>query len=197
MTLLTEPTHTGPNDASRPDRGPGEGSPTSRPTPSATIAETVSIGAVVFAGAIFGVFYAWVCTTMWGLDNADPRIAIEAMQEMNGAIRNAVFFPAFFLTPVVLGIAAALLRSSGRMSASRWFGAAAIVYLLGGLVLTMSINVPMNEDLAGVVVPAGRAEAEQIWADYSGRWQFWNLVRTIACGVSLTLAAIGVLRARR
>ena len=45
---------------------------------------------------------------MWGLDDADPRVAIAAMQAMNGSVRNAVFFPAFFLTPVVLGLAAAL-----------------------------------------------------------------------------------------
>ena len=46
---------------------------------------------VVFSGAIFGFFYAWVCSTMWGLDATDPRVAIQAMQAMNGSVRNAVF----------------------------------------------------------------------------------------------------------
>ncbi len=58
--------------------------------------------AVLLTGAIFGFFYAWVCSTMWGLDDADPRVAIAAMQAMNASVRNAVFFPAFFLTPVAL-----------------------------------------------------------------------------------------------
>jgi hypothetical protein len=58
----------------------------------------LSIASIVFCGAIFGFFYAWVCSTMWGLDQADPRVAIAAMKAMNASVRNAVFFPAFFLT---------------------------------------------------------------------------------------------------
>ncbi|HPZ49823.1 MAG TPA: hypothetical protein PLA44_08195 [Propionibacteriaceae bacterium] len=42
---------------------------------------------VLFAGAIFGFFYAWVCSTMWGLDEADPRVAIAAMQALAGEER--------------------------------------------------------------------------------------------------------------
>ncbi len=49
--------------------------------------------AIVFAGAIFGFFYAWVCSTMWGLDATDPRIAIAAMEAMNASVRNAVLRP--------------------------------------------------------------------------------------------------------
>ena len=31
---------------------------------------------LLLGGAIFGFFYAWVCSTMWGLDAADPFVAI-------------------------------------------------------------------------------------------------------------------------
>ncbi|WP_442184477.1 hypothetical protein [Rhizobium leguminosarum] len=92
----------------------------------------LSITSVVFSGAIFGFFYAWVCSTMWGLDRADPRVAIAAMQAMNASVRNAVFFPAFFLTPAVLGLTAAAAYFSGRGAAAFWFGAAAAVYLVFG-----------------------------------------------------------------
>jgi uncharacterized membrane protein len=70
-----------------------------------------SLVALVLTGAIFGFFYAWVCSTMWGLDDADPRVAIAAMQAMNASVRNAVFFPAFFLTPVALCVAARVSRT--------------------------------------------------------------------------------------
>ncbi|MEP5029486.1 MAG: hypothetical protein ABJR02_02340, partial [Marinomonas sp.] len=60
--------------------------------------------------AIFGFFYAWVCSTMWGLDAADPRVAISAMQAMNASVRNAVFAPAFFGTPLALAVTAVLLK---------------------------------------------------------------------------------------
>lgn len=148
--------------------------------------------AVLLTAAIFGFFYAWVCSTMWGLDDADPRVAIEAMQAMNGSVRNAVFFPAFFLTPVALALAALMSSRSGRRLSAALFLAAAVVYGLGGLVLTMTVNVPMNEELAAVVVPQDLAEAGRIWNDYSGTWQVWNVVRTIASGVALLLAVGGI-----
>ena len=44
----------------------------------------MSLASVLFAGAIFGFFYAWVCSTMWGLDAADPRVAIAALNPHAG-----------------------------------------------------------------------------------------------------------------
>ena len=105
----------------------------------------VSVTAILFAGAIFGFFYAWVCSTMWGLDQADPRVAIQAMQAMNASVRNAVFFPAFFLTPGVMGLAAFLILRSGQKTSAAFFGVGALVYLALGLLLTAAINVPMND----------------------------------------------------
>jgi uncharacterized membrane protein len=147
---------------------------------------------LVLTGAIFGFFYAWACSTMWGLDAADPRVAIAAMQEMNASVRNAVFFPAFFLTPVALAITSLLAWRAHRRRAAGYFLIAAAVYLVGGLILTMAVNVPMNEDLASTAVPASLEQARQVWDDYSGRWQVWNTVRTVCSGLSLVLAAIGL-----
>lgn len=154
------------------------------------------ITSIVFCGAIFGFFYAWICSTMWGLDQADPRVAIEAMQAMNGSVRNVVFAPAFFLTPVVLTITALVLRMAVQTSAAAWFLAGAVIYLAFGLFLTMAVNVPMNEALAAVLVPTDIETAREIWRGYSGRWQFWNQVRTVASGAALVCAAIGLTRLR-
>jgi uncharacterized membrane protein len=162
-----------------------------------TAALAAAVAAIVFGGAIFGFFYAWVCSTMWGLDDTDPRVAIAAMQAMNASVRNAVFFPAFFLTPAVMMLAALLALRSRRRQPAALLGAAALVYLVGGLLLTMAVNVPMNEDLAAVSVLGSAEEARRVWTDYSGRWQFYNQIRTLASGVSLVLAAVGLARLRR
>lgn len=148
--------------------------------------------AVLSTGAIFGFFYAWVVSTMWGLDAADPRVAIEAMQEMNASVRNAAFFPTFFLTPFLLGIAAIAARRDGALRSARLFGAAAVVYFVGGLALTGLVNVPLNEDLATVIIPESIDAADAIWRDYSDTWQRWNLARTVSSGVSLALASMGL-----
>ncbi len=156
------------------------------------IAVVVSL---LLAAAIFGFFYAWVCSTLWGLDLADPRVAMAAMQAMNGSVRNMAFAPAFFGTPFALLLAAGLLWRDGLRPAALGFGFGGVVYLLFGMGLTLVINVPMNEALAVLEVPADREAAAVIWAGYSADWQFWNLMRTLASGFALLAAITGLLRA--
>jgi len=149
---------------------------------------------LLLTGAIFGFFYAWVCSTMWGLDATDPRVAIQAMQAMNASVRNAVFAPAFFGTGPVLLITALIARRAGANPAALLFAAAGVIYLVGGTFLTMSVNVPMNEALALVEVPETVAEAQAIWDAYSPDWQVYNIIRTVVSGVSLLLVGLGLMR---
>lgn len=145
---------------------------------------------VLFSGAIFGFFYAWVCSTMWGLDAADPQVAIAAMQAMNASVRNAVFAPAFFGTPVVLAVTALVLRNRSG-SAALAFLMAGVIYAIGGIGVTMAVNVPMNEALAQV---DPGVDSARVWAAYSGPWQFWNQLRMAVSGVALLLAGWGCWR---
>ena len=62
---------------------------------------------------MFGFFYAWICSTMWGLDAADPNVAISAMQAMNASVRNPVFALGYFGTPLLLA-AVALVAWKGK-----------------------------------------------------------------------------------
>ena len=105
----------------------------------------VSMLSLLSIGAIFGFFYAWVCSTMWGLDATDPRVAIAAMQSMNASVRNPVFFPAFFLTPVILAASACIAAAVNRKRSAVLFGLAAGLYTVGALLVTVLVNVPMNE----------------------------------------------------
>lgn len=157
----------------------------------------LAVFALVLNAAIFGFFFAWVCSTMWGLDRADPRVAIEAMQEMNASVRNWVFFPAFFLTPLVTGAWAITLRRSGRGRPALLAAGAAVLYLLGGIVFTQVLNIPMNEALAQVEIPRGRAEAAEIWQDYSSAWQLRNIIRTVFSGICVVLVGFALRGAGR
>ncbi|WP_338720789.1 anthrone oxygenase family protein [Devosia sp. XK-2] len=157
----------------------------------------ISLLALLLSGGIFGFFYAWVCSTMWGLDAADPRVAIEAMQAMNASVRNAVFAPAFFGTPIVALAAAALAWLDSRHRAAVAFGAAGILYLFGAFAVTMVVNVPMNAALAQVVIPVDIETAGQVWTAYSAPWQFWNALRTVVSGLSLMLVGWGLVMLKR
>lgn len=151
---------------------------------------------LLFAGALFGFFYAWVVSTMWGLDAADPRIAIAAMQAMNASVRNAAFGLVFFGAPFVLLFTASAAMALDRRAA--WlFAVAGVVYLVGGLILTASVNVPMNEALGALPVPTDPGEAAAIWAAYSPRWQVFNLIRTGFSGLSLLITGAALWRLGR
>ena len=76
------------------------------------------------------------------------------------------------------------------------FGLACALYLAGGMALTMLTNVPMNEALAAMAVPADPAAARTIWADYSAGWQAWNTARTVVCAGVLLLVGAAFLKLR-
>lgn len=152
--------------------------------------------ALLAAGAVFGFFFAWVCSTMWGLDSADPRVAIAAMQAMNASVRNPVFALAFFGTPVFLAAAASAAWMVQARRSALYIGLACALYLAGGLALSMMANVPLNEALAAVRIPPDAASARTIWADYSADWQLWNIARTVVCAVVLLLVGAAFLRLR-
>jgi uncharacterized membrane protein len=62
---------------------------------------------------------------------------------------------------------------------------AILIYLIGCIGVTMTLNVPLNDALAAVQ-PA-TPEAATLWARYLRDWTFWNHVRTVAPLVSAAL----------
>lgn len=154
---------------------------------------TALLSSLLFA-AIFGFFYAWSVSTLWGLDTIDPNTAIDAMNAMNISVRNAAFMPAFFLTPLVgLGVGVLLMMGNQRTT-GRLFIAASVVYFLGAFLPTAMINVPMNEALKLVETPLSADEAHAIWTTYSADWKFWNATRMYVSAFAFLLTAIGLVK---
>jgi len=153
----------------------------------------LSMLSLLSTGAIFGFFYAWVCSTMWGLDAVDPKVAIAAMQAINASVQNAVFFPAFFLTPVILALSAFIAVRQQQRPAALLFAISAGIYVSGAFLVTAMIHAPMNNALAQISLPATSETAGQIWQDYSPPWQFWNIIRTVFSGIALLLAGFAIL----
>ncbi|MGH6860231.1 MAG: anthrone oxygenase family protein, partial [Phyllobacterium sp.] len=117
--------------------------------------------------------------------------AILAMQGINATIRNGLFAPAFFGTPVAGAAAGAVFLLQRRRQAGFAMLAAALVYVLGAFVPTFAVNVPMNEALAGVDAAAAR-QPERLWDDYSVTWVWWNHLRTLSSGLSLLLVGLAI-----
>lgn len=155
----------------------------------------LALTSLTLSALIFGFFYAWTVSTMWGLDAADPRVAIAAMQAMNASVRNAAFTPAFFGTAPAFLLTALVVWPNRR--AAGLFLAAGLIYGIAAMGLTMAINVPMNAALAATAVPTDTAKAGAIWQAYSQPWQIWNQIRTATLGLAFLTGLTGLISLRR
>lgn len=162
-----------------------------------SLALAFTVVTLALAGAMAGFFYAYSMSVMWALDAVDPKAAIASMQSINIIVRNAIFFPAFFGTPVVALVAAGLWWKQGAGQVALLLALAAIIYLAGTFLVTIVANVPMNEALAIATIPADPEQARTLWQNYSGPWTLWNHVRTVASFISLLLVGWALYAAGR
>ncbi len=143
---------------------------------------------------IGGLFYAWSCSVTIGLARLPDSGYIAAMQAMNRAIQNPVFFAAFLGTAVLLPLCT-YLHYSSPLSVRFWylFGAT-VVYLLGVLGVTIFGNVPLNEALdAFPLSSASAAEMAAQRARFEGPWNGLNTVRTLASTLAIILVILACL----
>lgn len=82
-----------------------------------------------------------------GLSRTDNQVFVDAMQQINVAILNP--WLAFILAgPPVFGIVTAVLHfQAGQRATVGWIGAALVLYVVA-LLITVGINVPLNDTLA-------------------------------------------------
>jgi uncharacterized membrane protein len=146
----------------------------------------------VTVGLMAGFFYAYACSVMVGLDRVDDRTFIVTMQWINATVRNAAFAPAFFGS-LVLTIAAAVVAVVSSRSARGWIVAAAVLYAAAVLV-TLTLNVPLNEQLAAAGPADQISDLAAVRAAFEGPWIHWNLLRTGLTIGSLTALSIALLR---
>jgi uncharacterized membrane protein len=157
-----------------------------------TLAAAAATIAVLLTGGMAGLFLAFSVSVMPGLDAARASSAIAVMQQINQKIINPVFLVHFMGAPLAGAAAGVLLLVAGQRQAALLFLVAAVVYLLGSIVPTAVVNVPMNNALDAVRIPDDAAEAARIWNDHSARWTAWNTLRAVACSVSLLVMALGL-----
>jgi uncharacterized membrane protein len=155
----------------------------------AALSATVTL---VVAGAVTGVFFAFSVSVMPGLDAIDPERAVTAMQSINEKIINPFFLTAFLGVPIAAGATGGLLLATGHRAAGVVFLAAAGVYLLGALMPTFIVNIPLNDTLEAAGTPDDAAQAARVWEDFSPRWTAWNTARGAFSAVSLLLVGLGV-----
>jgi len=149
--------------------------------------------ATLATAIIAGFFYAYSVSVMPGLNATDPLAAIKSMQAINAVVRTVEFALSFF-GALVLPIACLLLARRREMVLP--LIAAILLYGTGAFAVTLAVNVPLNQSLAGVAPDA--ATAAQTWRAYVEPWLLWNHIRmaaSIAAFLAMLMALVGEFRA--
>jgi uncharacterized membrane protein len=151
----------------------------------------LTLAAALGAGLVAGIFFAFSAFIMTALGRLAPEVGISAMQCINVAVLNPVFFFVFFGTAVAALILAIAAIAGWSPSQSLYLLAGALLYLAGTIFVTMAFNVPLNNRLAAT--GAKSTEGASVWKTYLSAWTAWNHVRTIA---ALAACALFILALR-
>jgi uncharacterized membrane protein len=136
-------------------------------------------GATLTTGLVAGVFYAYAVSVTLGLAAQPNASYVATMQAINEKIQNPIFFLSFFGAVLFLFAALAVHLPRPRLGRFWLIALASTLYVGGGFLLTVVVNVPLNEELARVVGDASAGELARARAAYEGPWNFWNGVRTV------------------
>ncbi|MFE2246409.1 anthrone oxygenase family protein [Streptomyces lavendulae] len=148
--------------------------------------------ATVLVGLMAGLFFAFDVSVMPGLAASDDRTYVTAMQHFNAAIDGNGLFGTVFLLALLAAAASALVEfRGGRRTVALWAGAAAAAYLVV-LVITFTVNIPLNNELAAVG-DAAKATAFPVLDKFRGTWVTTNVIRTLLCTAALTALARALL----
>jgi len=145
------------------------------------------IGAAFTMGLVAGVFGLYAHTIMRGLHKTDDRTFVTAFQQIDKAIINPVFMASFFGALFLSGAAALLYLRDDGSTVLPWVAAAFALYLVA-VVITMAVNVPLNDDIKNAGDPDKIADLAAVRdAFHESRWVAWNLVRTVTTTVAFGL----------
>ena len=134
--------------------------------------------AALGAGVMAGIFFVFSAFMMTALGRLPPPQGIAAMQSINSAILNPLFFLVFLGTAVLCLLAAIAAIVDWPFPQAFFLIAGSVLYLVGALLVTMQCNVPLN--LALDRSNAESADGALLWLRYLRVWTAWNHVRTVA-----------------
>ena len=149
---------------------------------AALLAATITMG----IGA--GVYLLYVFAIMPGLGKTDDRTFVGAFQQIDTAIVGP-FLVIFFFGPLAFtALAAALHLGADERSALAWIGAA-LVLQLAMAVITIGVNVPLNDGIKAAGDPGQIADLAAVRERFNeARWVGANIVRAVA-----SIVAVGCL----
>jgi uncharacterized membrane protein len=152
------------------------------------------MGATITMGLIAGVFALFAHTIMPGLRQTDDRTFVAAFQYIDRAIINPWFMITAFAGALVLSLAAGIANRGS--TALPWIAAAFGLYLVA-VIVTVAVNVPLNDAIKAAGNP-NHIDVAQVRAQFhETRWAAWNLLRVATTTIAFGLLAWALLLSGR
>ncbi|HEY3556230.1 MAG TPA: anthrone oxygenase family protein [Kribbella sp.] len=139
------------------------------------------MAATMTTGLVAGVYAIYSNAFMPGLAKTDDRTFVGAFQAVDRAIVNPLFLGLGFLGAALFMVLAGAL--SLREKALPWIAVAFVLYLVS-MIVTVAVNVPLNDALKAAGDPATIDAAAARAAFNESKWVAFNLFRTVLALVS-------------
>jgi len=147
--------------------------------------------AALLCSLVAGFLFAFAIVVMPGISRLSDREFIRTFQLMDRVIQNnhPIFMLVWIGSVLVLIVSAVMgiaeFGGAGRMLII----IASLVYILGVQLPTVTINVPLNNQLKNLVVDAmNETTQKDARKQFESRWVRWNSIRTaFACLTSVLL----------
>ncbi|MEO6979950.1 MAG: anthrone oxygenase family protein [Mucilaginibacter sp.] len=154
--------------------------------------ELILLCTAIATALIAGLFYAYTCSVNIGLGRLPDRDYLAAMQAINSAIQNPLFFSSFMGTLLLIPVSAWLNFNDEMRLRFILLCAAVIVYFVGVFGVTIFGNVPLNNALDHFDLHS--ASSKQVAGQrtaFEKPWLIYHNIRTAASVICLVLVILG------
>lgn len=154
------------------------------------LGQAVLLAATVTIGLNAGFFYAFSMGAMPGLARTDDETFVHAMQQINRAVLNP-WLALILVGPGVFALASIVVQLGADDRGELPWTIAGFASYLAMLVITLSINVPLNNQL-DAAQPATTTDFASVRERFEAKWVRWNIIRTVAAAASLGCMAVAL-----
>ena len=153
---------------------------------------TILIIGTFLTGLTAGLCFTWSNAVTPGIGNLSDIAYLKAFQQMNRAILNPTFL-LVFMGPSLFHLYNVLFLKSGSNTMFWLITAAAALYILGIVLVTIFGNVPLNDMIDKVDLKIISTEAaENLRSTFKNKWNTFHLIRTLSSCISFLLLLISI-----
>jgi uncharacterized membrane protein len=151
-----------------------------------TLFNVAILTATLLCSLVAGFLFAFATVVMPGIGRLDDRGFIRAFQAVDGVIQaNQPLFIVVWVGSAVSVVVAGMLGIWELEGTNRLLlSGAALLYVFGVQVPTISVNIPLNNQLQRLDPDSMNDSARQrARSDFERSWNRWNVFRTICASV--------------